>query len=352
MQNGGSMLEFKILPTILIILPSSVFLLLAHPGAGKAAAEKCNTRPSSSAPQGSHWHYRVNHTDNRRCWFLSSEGMKVRSYARGAMSDVASQSPTPKRDNTSETARATPPRTTSAQIASVQMVPEQATAADPAFSETPVREHAAAMDFAARWPDLSESPDLYASELAAISNSYAETQTAADVEERMPLTWPVTEAGRAGQQQDPASQAAFGSVFLAGALALGSLSLVGGVFKLARRSRQRYLRDPWRAAAGRSGPRHMRADFRELTGSSSPRHGASVWRVPQPTDPAHDLKTSLAELMQDLQRARAANFSPRSFAPPAHHSQRVATEAFRLKQQRKAPTAPFKLSERVCLPWP
>jgi hypothetical protein len=204
------------------------------------------------------------------------------------------------------------------------------------------------MDFAARWPDPPESPDLDASELAAISNSYADTQTAADAEEQMPLTWPVTGAGRAGQKQDPAGQAASGSVFLAGALALGSLSLVGGVFKLARRSRQRYLRDPWRAAAGRPGPRrHMRVDFKELTGSSSPRHGASVWRVPQPTDPAHDLKTSLAELMQDLQRARAANFSPRSFAPPANHTERVAAEAFRFKQQLKARTVPFKLSERV-----
>ena len=82
------MLESKILPTILIILPSSVFLLLAHPGVGKGAAEKCNTRPSSSAPQGAHWYYRVNHTDNRRCWFLSSEGMKVRSNARGAMNMI------------------------------------------------------------------------------------------------------------------------------------------------------------------------------------------------------------------------------------------------------------------------
>jgi hypothetical protein len=91
----------------------------------------------------------------------------------------------------------------------------------------------------------------------------------------------------------------------------------------------------------------MRADFRELAGGSSPRHGASVWRVPQPTDPAHDLKTSLAELMQDLQRARAANFSPRSFAPPAHHTERVAAEVFWFKQQRKARTVPFKLSERV-----
>ena len=66
MRNGGSMSESKILPTILIILPSSVFLLLAHPGAGKAAAEKCNTRPSSSAPQGTHWYYRINSADNRR----------------------------------------------------------------------------------------------------------------------------------------------------------------------------------------------------------------------------------------------------------------------------------------------
>ena len=375
MQNGGSMLESKILPTILIILPSSVFLLLAHPGAGKAAAEKCNTRPSSSAPQGTHWYYRVNRTDNRRCWYLSSAGIKVLSHARGTMSDAASPSPAPKPANASETARATPPQTTSAQIASVQMAPAQATAADPAFSETRVHEHATAMGLTARWPDLPESPNLDASELAAVSNSYADPQTTADAEEQMPLTSPVTEAGRAGQ-------AAFGSVFLAGALALGSLSLVGGVFSLARRSRQRYLRDPWRTAAGWSGPQpHMRADFSELAGSSSvgARHGASTLRVPQPTDPAHDLKTSLTELMRDLQRARGANYWPRSFAPPLHQMRKstdknrqvsfnansrfapregivpapelnhteLATDASRFKEQPKARTVPFNLSERV-----
>jgi hypothetical protein len=285
------------------------------------------------------------------------------------MSDAASPSPAPKPANASETARATPPQTTSAQMASVQMAPAQATAADPAFSETRVHEHATAMGLAARWPDLPESPNLDASELAAVSNSYADTQTTADAEEQMPLTWPVTEAGRA--------QAAFGSVFLAGALALGSLSLVGGVFSLARRSRQRYLRDPWRTAAGWSGPQpHMRADFSELAGSSSvgARHGASTLRVPQPTDPAHDLKTSLAELMRDLQRARGANYSPRSFAPPLHQMRKstnknrqvsfnaksrfarregivpapeLATDAFRFKDQPKARTVPFNLSERV-----
>jgi hypothetical protein len=51
--------------------------------------------------------------------------------------------------------------------------------------------------------------------------------------------------------------------------------------------------------------------------------------------------------MQDLQRARAANFSPLSFAPPAHHTERVATEASTFKQQRKVRTVPFNLSERV-----
>jgi hypothetical protein len=234
-------------------------------------------------------------------------------------------------------------------MTSVQMVPEHVTVADPAFPGTPMREHAAPKDFVARRPNLSGgSPDLDASELPAISSSYVDTQTAADAVEQMPLTWPVTEAGRAGQQQDPAAQAAFGSVFLAGALALGSLSLVGGVFRFTRRSHQQHLRQPWRAAADRPAPRRNGwGAFKELPGSSSPRQGASVCRVPQPTDPTHDLKKSLAELMQDLRRARAANFSPRSFAPAAHHTESVASEAFRFKQKRKSGAVPSKLSERV-----
>jgi hypothetical protein len=318
------MLESKILPTILIVLPSSVFLLLAQPE--KAAAEKCNTSPSSSAPPGSHWYYRVNHTDNRRCWFLSSEGMKVRSDARAVTSDVA----TPKRNDDSEMARATSPQ--SAQIAPVEIAPAQATPAGPALLETRVDGQPTAMDFSTRWPDLSEPPNLEASE-PATSSSYTDTLTAADAERQMPLIWPVAEAGRVRQQEDPAGQAAFGSVFPVGALALGLLSLSGGVFMLVRRTRQGYVREPSRATKGQSG------------------------RVTRPTDPAHDLKTSLAELMQDLQRAGAAGYSPRAFAPlvrgarqgpapEANHTERGA-EGLKFKQQRKASTVPFRLSERV-----
>jgi hypothetical protein len=40
-----------------------------------------------------------------------------------------------------------------------------------------------------------------------------------------------------------------------------------------------------------------------------------VLRSVTPTDPARDLKKSLAELMGDLRRARTAPHAPRSFAP-------------------------------------
>jgi hypothetical protein len=253
----------KILPAIFLVLPPTI-LLMAQASAGTLAAADCRTRPGSSAPEGTHWYYRVNRTDNRHCWYLSSAGMKVPSVVRAATSDVALPSSTPKHDNDSV--------------------------------ETRVDRQAAAMDFTRRWPDHSESPNLEARELSPISNGYNDTQTAADAEQQMPLIWPVADAERVGQQHDPAGQAVFGSVFLVSALALGSLSLFGGV--LVRRSRQGYLHDPCRAATGRS------------------------VRVPRPTDPANDLKTSLAGLMQDLQRAGAASYAPRAFAPPVRRVRR------------------------------
>ena len=174
------MLESKILPTILIILPSSVFLLLAHPGAGKAAAEKCNTRPSSSAPQGTHWYYRINSADNRRCWFLSSEGIKVRSHARELISRAPSPSPVPQHGN--EPARATAPQTRPALTASARMPPAK-TPADTASTESSMPQREMAMDFAARWPDRPEFTNINVSALALMSNSYADTPGVTDAED-------------------------------------------------------------------------------------------------------------------------------------------------------------------------
>ena len=210
MQNGGSMLKSKILPTILIILPSSVFLLLAHPGAVKAAADECNTRPSSSAPQGTHWYYRINSADNRRCWFLSSEGSKVRCRARELISRVPSPSPAPQHGN--EPARATAPQTRPALAPSAQMPPAKTRPADTASTQSSMPQRAMAMDFAARWPDRPEFTNVNVSEPAVMSNSYADTPGATDAEDGLPLRSFDTETGP--RQQNPAGETAFRLVLL------------------------------------------------------------------------------------------------------------------------------------------
>ena len=265
------MLRPKIQPAILVVLPATV-LLTAQTSLGEPTAGGCRTGPGLTAPQGTHWYYRINRADNRRCWFLSSEGVKVRSHARGAMSHVASPSPTPQHENAAETVRAS--QTTPAPTASAQKEPAQAAAAELAFPGSSLREHGRRIDFAMRWPDLPNAQDLDGSEFSAMRNSYAERDAMAQI----PLRWPVIEAERA--QQASAGEGAFGSVFLAGALVgMASLLLAGGVFKLARRPRQSYLRDDWCGAAGRPGPRrHMRADFVE-TGRSQVAGGSAARRL-------------------------------------------------------------------------
>ena len=315
------MSESKILPTILIILPSSVFLLLAHPGAGKAAAEKCSTRPSSSAPQGTHWYYRINSADNRRCWFLSSEGIKVRSHARELISRAPSPSPVPQHGN--EPARATAPQTRPA-LTSARMPPANMPA-DTGSTESSMPQREMAMDFAARWPDRPKFTNVNVSALALMSNSYADTPGATDAEDELPLRSFDTETGQ--RQQNPAGETAFRLALLAAALGLVSLTVVGGGFEIARRAGQPFLRASWRAVAGLPDSlRRVRSDLINLTDSSPVQERYAVRRGPRPTDPVQDFKVSLSELMGDLRRATAASYSPRSFAPPARQMHKRATD--------------------------
>jgi len=301
----GSLLRQKILPSILVVLSATV-LLTGQASSGEPTADECRIRPGASTPQGTRWYYRVDRMNNRHCWYLSSEKVQLPSHARAAMSQGASPSPTPQRENATDKA---PSQAASSQIAHAQVAPAQMTSAEAAFLEPSVRELVPVIDFAARWLDLRKSLDLAGYQ-----------RTAIDTERQKPLTSPVVEAEGVGLQQDSADQATFESVSLIGAFVMASLLLAGVVFKLARPPYQWYLRDHWCAAAGRPGPRwYMRADF-------AARHDDSVWRAPTPTDPAQDLKTSLWELMRDLQRADAASDSHRSFAPLARQMPNGATD--------------------------
>lgn len=288
-----------LVPAILGILPATV-LLGAH--ASLAEPNGCRTKPGSSAPPSTHWLYRINPRDNRRCWFLSHGGVKARSHARNGTSLPAAARPTPRRENGGEAARAQdvevpPARGTASEIA-VQIASAQGASAKAAFTETSIGEHETSVDFTARWPDLPKSLDLHGRELVTMSTAFAEEP--ANGSEQLPST-PESEG-----------MVAFMLAVLAAALVL---LLAGAGFMLACR-RQSDHRDHWRAAAGRRHPRQqLQLDFAEMAG----RGPASGARRDGLTDPAHDLHARLRELMGDLQRARAASGPLRSFAPPASH---------------------------------
>src|SRR5258705_6102147 len=45
------------------------------------AADECLRGPNGPSPKGSHWYYRVDRSSGRHCWYLGSEGQKVRSVS-------------------------------------------------------------------------------------------------------------------------------------------------------------------------------------------------------------------------------------------------------------------------------
>src|SRR6516165_8884173 len=83
----------------ILFMPLGTVLVTAQTSLAEPAADECKTKPGSSAPPGSHWYYRINRTDQRRCWFLGPEGAKVSSQARETASNGSSPKRTPPREN-------------------------------------------------------------------------------------------------------------------------------------------------------------------------------------------------------------------------------------------------------------
>jgi hypothetical protein len=291
--RGGTMsrpMKFFV-PTILVV-PIITILSTAQPSLAEPAADECKTVPGSSAPSGSHWYYRISRADQRRCWFLGPEGMKVRSQAREVPSSVSSPTRTPGRENAVEPTRAKPVETA------------QKTSLEGASAESRVA------DFAAPSADLPKTPDLETREPTTINDNYAEAREPTDAQEEMPLIWPVlTEAAPAGLGE-PARESAPGVLFLIGALAM-VLLCAGAIFKLARRHTQSVRRHrrmvPRRPNGVRPG-QAVRADMNEATVRSknfARKSPAATRQRPSSIDSAHDIKASLRKIMDDLQRVAA-----------------------------------------------
>ena len=316
------MLGSKILPAILIVVPVTV-LLTAQACLSEPAAEECVSRPTAITPRGAHWYYRINRA-KQHCWYLGKADGRVNASA------VTSATPTsasaPQNGNAAEAPAAEAPEATSpavapaaAAFALAQAAPTQA-ASEPALPEPGPR-----IGFATRWPEnLPNAEDLDQQEPAAISDSYAERHEATNAAAQMPSKWPGVDGDRA--RAASAGETALRYFTIAGTLAIPLLLVAGWGAKFARRPRRSLIRDRWRTLAERLRPRRH-VDFAEMAGikpADETRRDDLDGRMPMPTDPAYDLKTSLAELMRDLRRAGA--FEP--VQPAARPAYQTNTEEY------------------------
>jgi hypothetical protein len=194
----------------LVFLPAAV-LLTARTSFAQHAADNCITKPSSAAPQGNHWYFRLDHVVHRQCWYLGPEGAKVLAGARRAESPMRLPPPRPVSPPTAESLAGT----TDARAAAAQI--------------TAGRNDAGA-DFIMRWPDPSLG--TMTSKPASMSNSYAEQHTTMNAQDDMPLIWPVltaTDLGVAGPQLASAGEPRMLTI-LAGALAFAAVMALS-IFK-------------------------------------------------------------------------------------------------------------------------
>jgi hypothetical protein len=341
------MLRIKILPAILLVASAAVGAAVVCSTA--SAADACRKSPGANAAAGMHWYYRIDHATHAQCWYLGPVGAHVSAHVSAGAHETAAP-----REAPDDAADADAPAAAS---------PQRPAAQPPAFMPAsagfvaPVPQ----VDFTARWPgDLPSAPDLSDSEPAMASDSFAEPSATADAtaqtpqsqmpQTEMPKTWPVDDSRP--RPRVSAGEIVLAYFSLAGCLAIPVLLVAGWAAKFARAPRRLRFAKRLRALAGRRAARRARVGAAGRTPApakarrseamrggagradrthgnsrsgdprrsdprnSDPRNsdsrnagarsGDSTRRPLTPTDPARDLKTSLAELMRDLRRAAAS----------------------------------------------
>jgi hypothetical protein len=201
--------------------------------AAQGAADECLAKPGGTAPQGSHWYYRVNRADGRHCWYLGPEGQKVRARAREA--EPPARAATPK---------LTPP-------------PAAERPLEPALAETAEGETKSVVADASPEPVvtrvLPEAGPRHPATMTGRSDVEKPAATPA-TEAEMPLIWPVLSPAELSVAE-PASQSKVKWEYvlagIAGVLALAAM-LLGAIFnRAAARERDRdqaAAREEWQAS--------------------------------------------------------------------------------------------------------
>ncbi len=273
-----------------LALVPAVLLVTGHSSLGEAKGDECRTKPDGSAPAGLHWYYRVDRANNRHCWYLHEQGMRVHSLINAASHRPDIQdSPEARDDTASEQVGKTPPVTGSSA---------------PQYEQSQTMAEPPTVDFTARWVDLPKSVDLNAREVVAESNGYAAERE--NGQEQLPPAW--TNASAASgevRQSAAATKTNFGSISLAGAVILALLLMFEALVRFARTFSWSLLR------------LHLRTDSGRRTEHSESAVNApdAVWRSTTSVEPTLRTQTGVSELQRLLQRASTGLRPPQSFAP-------------------------------------
>jgi hypothetical protein len=166
------------------------------------AADECLRGPNGTSPQGSHWYYRVDRSTGRHCWYLGSEGQKVRS-----VSERTSQQTRKHVAQHSQQAQTSAPE------------PAVRSPVPPVVAETKT----VASFFTQYWSSLfsgaeppqtatAEGPKLAPAADASrpapsVTTNYAQEQDQTDAQDDMPLVWPVLTAAEREAAAAPAPAA-------------------------------------------------------------------------------------------------------------------------------------------------
>jgi hypothetical protein len=280
-----------------------VFLLAGAPLTTISAAADCLSEPKDQTPEGSHWHYRIDHPSNRHCWYLRREGEKPSQLAARPAPPKAEP---PMQDSVADARAELTPQTRVGQQTNVTARPSvpaaPADVASPANSpfSTPPDANALSSVVASRWPALS-GVDSSASPAAAV-----ETPSATAPSNSQPAPPPFAAATVSLAAADSSSAKQSRSILMALIAVAGALSFAGlmgrAMFRSGgnkRRSKQRIVRADRRAIWD-----SIVVDRPPSSSHAMP--DADIPRAPRDPRAADDPDRRIAEMLARLSRSAAA----------------------------------------------
>lgn len=173
------------------------------------ATTDCLAAPNTPSPQGSHWYYRVDRVNKRRCWYLGPQGKKVRPDAGQVASTELPRTIRPSPELT-----ATTPVEEQPKIDAVGLQLNAAPSGEGTLA--PLGEALAKSESVPRPGQSQHQP-------AVMSDLVSDEPPKANPEDEMPLIWPVLAGAELAASAPPTTtlpNLAYMLAVLAGMLAL------------------------------------------------------------------------------------------------------------------------------------